>query len=103
MKDLKKLSLIFIVVFNVSVLFGQSNLDIVKFEIHDSNKHLRFTPLEFNFSNHDFFKSEPLIDKVDIDRWPVFCKLEEKWRQKYNLPAKFRLGSVEYVDFLENK
>lgn len=32
-----------------------------------------------------------------------FCRKEWEWEQKTGLPIKFRLGSVEYVDFLEGK
>jgi hypothetical protein len=34
---------------------------------------------------------------------PFFCKLEHNWGKKLPMPFKFRLGSVEYVDWLEGK
>jgi hypothetical protein len=32
---------------------------------------------------------------------PVFCRIEHQFAQKMPLTVKFRLGSVEYVDWLE--
>ena len=34
---------------------------------------------------------------------PFFCKIEHQLSLKTALPFKFRLGSVEYVDWLESK
>jgi hypothetical protein len=34
---------------------------------------------------------------------PFFCKIEHNWGKKLPMPFKFRLGSVEYVDWLEGK
>ncbi|MBK8967726.1 MAG: hypothetical protein R3D58_08300 [Saprospiraceae bacterium] len=33
----------------------------------------------------------------------LFCRLEHQLAQKIQLPVKFRLGSVQYVDWLEGK
>jgi len=43
-----------------------------------------------------------------LPRWsaetlPFFCKIEHDWGKKGRIPFKFRLGSVEYVDWLEGK
>jgi hypothetical protein len=46
---------------------------------------------------------------VFLPRWsaedlPFFCKIEHDWAKKHaRIPLKFRLGSVEYVDWLEGK
>jgi hypothetical protein len=37
------------------------------------------------------------------DDLPFFCKIEHRWAKKLPMPLKFRLGSVEYVDWLEGK
>jgi hypothetical protein len=37
------------------------------------------------------------------DSLPFFCKIEHNWGKKLPMPLKFRLGSVEYVDWLEGK
>lgn len=46
---------------------------------------------------------------VFLPRWsaddlPFFCKIEHNWAKNHaRIPVKFRLGSVEYVDWLEGK
>jgi len=45
---------------------------------------------------------------VFLPRWyaadlPVFCRIEHEMGKKLPVPVKFRLGSVEYVDWLEGK
>lgn len=34
---------------------------------------------------------------------PFFCRVERQWGKRRALPVKFRLGSVDYVDWLEGK
>lgn len=34
---------------------------------------------------------------------PIFCRIEHHLDKKVRIPVKFRLGSVEYVDWLEGK
>ena len=34
---------------------------------------------------------------------PFFCRLEYQLERKSDVPFKFRLGSVSYVDWLEGK
>ncbi|MBK6995870.1 MAG: hypothetical protein IPH31_13420 [Lewinellaceae bacterium] len=50
----------------------------------------------------------PTLNPVFLPKWsskelPFFCKIEHNWGKKARLPLKFRLGSVEYVDWLEGK
>ncbi len=46
---------------------------------------------------------------IFLPRWsasdlPFFCKIEHDWAKNHaRIPLKFRLGSVEYVDWLEGK
>jgi hypothetical protein len=46
---------------------------------------------------------------IFLPRWsaeslPFFCRIEHNWaKNKARVPIKFRLGSVEYVDWLEGK
>lgn len=54
--------------------------------------------------------SDPTVPlhPVFLPRWtaetlPFFCKIEHDWAKKSRIPLKFRLGSVEYVDWLEGK
>ncbi len=44
-----------------------------------------------------------LLPKWSAVELPFFCKIEHDWGKKSRLPVKFRLGSVEYVDWLEGK
>jgi hypothetical protein len=44
------------------------------------------------------------LPKWSAESLPFFCKIEHNWaRKRGNIPLKFRLGSVEYVDWLEGK
>jgi hypothetical protein len=45
----------------------------------------------------------PTLPRWSADDLPFFCKIEHKWGKKLPIPLKFRLGSVEYVDWLEGK
>lgn len=36
-------------------------------------------------------------------RMPFFCRIEEEYVKSNNLNLRFRLGSVDYVDYLEQK
>ena len=58
---------------------------------------------------------QPLSDSprpergIFLPRWsaenlPFFCKIEHDWaKNEARIPLKFRLGSVDYVDWLEGK
>ena len=51
---------------------------------------------------------QPAISAVLLPRWnaedlPVFCRIEHEIAKGSRIPLKFRLGSVEYVDWLEGK
>jgi hypothetical protein len=37
------------------------------------------------------------------DKLAFFCKLEVKLERQFHTPIKFRLGDVQYVDWLEGK
>jgi hypothetical protein len=48
------------------------------------------------------------MSPVFLPQWsaetlPFFCKIEHNWGKQSRIPLKFRLGSVEYVDWLEGK
>lgn len=48
------------------------------------------------------------LSPIFLPRWsaqelPFFCRVEHGFAKKSIVPFKFRLGSVEYVDWLEGK
>ncbi|MFN0014912.1 MAG: hypothetical protein ACKVU2_10225 [Saprospiraceae bacterium] len=45
----------------------------------------------------------PALCHWSADALPFFCRVEYKIGLKIPIPIKFRLGSVEYVDWLEGK
>lgn len=47
--------------------------------------------------------SAVLLKKWSADDLPLFCRIEHRMGQRLPMPVKFRLGSVEYVDWLEGK
>ncbi|HLP96117.1 MAG TPA: hypothetical protein VK168_18875 [Saprospiraceae bacterium] len=53
-------------------------------------------------------KTGPPASVVFLPKWsaeslPFFCRIEHQWGRQQRIPLKFRLGSVEYVDWLEGK
>lgn len=79
---------------------GQTNIDSsIKFLI---KQNYRFLPMEFGPlaipNQHSSTKYS-----TTIKDWPIFCRLEEQFRVKHKIPIKFRLGSFDYVEKLENK
>jgi hypothetical protein len=60
----------------------------------------QFTPL----SDASIQTMSPVfLPQWSAEALPFFCKIEHKWGKKSRIPLKFRLGSVEYVDWLEGK
>lgn len=43
------------------------------------------------------------LPKWSAESLPFFCRIEHQWGHQQRIPLKFRLGSVEYVDWLEGK
>jgi len=52
-------------------------------------------------------QTEPLpavfLPRWEAERLPFFCRIEHHLAKGSAVPFKFRLGSVEYVDWLEGK
>ena len=53
---------------------------------------LQFSPSSFSF-----------LPRWSAEQLPFFCRIEHDFAKKSTIPFKFRLGSVEYVDWLEGK
>ncbi len=66
---------------------------------------LRLEKLTFT----EAFLPAPAKRGIFLPRWsaddlPFFCKIEHDWaKNRARVPLKFRLGSVDYVDWLEGK
>ena len=45
----------------------------------------------------------PIKKNIAIEKMPLFCKLEELLLATSQIPVRFRLGSLDYVDQLEGK
>lgn len=61
-------------------------------------------PLPLRSSRADsltFFR--PVLPVWDKRQMPLFCRLEWEWDKSVRTPLRFRLGSVDYVDWLEGK
>lgn len=43
------------------------------------------------------------LNRLYAEQMPFFCRIEHQLGKKTNVPFKFRLGSVEYVDWMEGK
>lgn len=81
------------------------------------NKNLTANPKQpsspFFQQNFDWKKFEPFakvarpqalaLPKWSAETLPFFCKIEHRAAKHLPLPMKFRLGSVNYVDWLEGK
>jgi hypothetical protein len=75
----------------------------------DSGTRLGNHPRAFNGFFFPLKASLSPTQSVFLPRWsaedlPFFCKIEHNWaKNRARIPVKFRLGSVEYVDWLEGK
>ncbi len=50
------------------------------------------------------FRFQPvLLPEWTAEALPFFCRIEHQWSKNKSTGFKFRLGSVDYVDWLEGK
>jgi|GEM_PF-687709 len=68
---------------------------------------LFFKPLKPSlsaFPGIQFLSLNPsFLPRWSAEQLPFFCRIEHDFAKKSIIPLKFRLGSVEYVDWLEGK
>lgn len=61
-----------------------------------------FVPVLYK-SNFKINKKVPDFQSPSNVKQPFFCQLESKLEKKSGMPIRIRLGSVDYVDYLEGK
>ena len=49
------------------------------------------------------FKTVKLPQVYDYNKLAIFCKIEENVAKKSSINMRFRLGSLDYVNYLERK
>ena len=65
-----------------------------------------YSTINYQFDKYQpptFNKKIEMPQFYQIQSLPFFCKMEAKWDKKLNIPFRFRLGSVDYVDEMEGK
>lgn len=100
---------IFIVVTMIS--FGISQEEIAnskltfklvekKYDFRTGDQHILNLPALLKNTNGTLIKMPSAYKFEDL---ALFCKFEEKVAQNSNINMRFRLGSVDYVNYLEQK
>lgn len=91
--------LIFCMIFVVNALSAQQISP--KFNVDKP-----FRPLDKMGSRHSFAQVYPhyvVPGNFSLQKMSFFCRQEKRWENLTGVPFKFRLGSVQYVDWLEQK
>jgi hypothetical protein len=65
---------------------------------------VKISPLRFSGNEHALPKPKSIMFETwSAENLPLFCKIEHKLAKKTPIPIFFRLGSLEYVNWLEQK
>lgn len=88
-----------------TILLGMSlSLSAYCHSVPDSPElpHLRIFILQDEIQTGNQFRS--LIHSNANDLYPAFfCRVEHMWEKRTKMGSKFRLGSLDYVNYLESK
>lgn len=95
---IKFITLLFCVVIAVTTAFGQSTSSLFK-----GNILLKKTP-DSSVKKNNYVSPSMLVSPTFYSsNLAFFCKQELKFEKATKIPFKFRVGSVQQVDYLEGK
>ncbi|WP_236979182.1 hypothetical protein [Membranihabitans maritimus] len=107
MPTLKKIFLIVpLVLFAVGVAMAQeeNQSSSEKKELRDLKYAVKFNKYNyFDFQNLDTRKNNSIMFAKKSVETPIFCRIEDKINEGNQLQCLFRLGSVPYNNYLEQK
>ena len=66
------------------------------------NPYLKPAPFKSPLLN-DMLTAFAMLNQFDVQGMPFFCRIEYQMEQAANFPVRFRLGDIQYVDYLESK
>jgi hypothetical protein len=101
------LCFIAIIMFSSQLAFGQdtlsahradSSISFIKYTFFEKDHFSKNIETEFNFKS---MKPTTLFPKHTVTG--VFCKMEHRIEATSNFAPRFRLGSVNYTDWMEGK
>lgn len=89
--------ILFVTLFLYSYLFGLSQYSLPYSSIDTSIIHPKIfdSNLFTKTSNYQYIKPKTVM--------PFFCDLEKRIEQSSKIPFRFRVGSLDYVNYLERK
>lgn len=92
--------LFFCMIFVANSVFSQNSPKIIGYPLIKNINSLQH-PVLFSSS---FYNSIPVLPgNFIVSQLGFFCKKEWKFESVTKLPFRFRLGSVQYVDWMEGK
>lgn len=90
--------------FSYSFKAPQLQLEQSPFHFNNSylNPYLAPAPFKSPILN-DVLTAFAALNQFNAQGMPFFCRIEYQMEQAANFPVRFRLGDVQYVDYLESK
>ncbi|MDX2134192.1 MAG: hypothetical protein SFV52_05385 [Saprospiraceae bacterium] len=90
---------------NPKVYAQTSGWDAAIIRFHRNGTEQAYPSVDLDFSPKTVEKPapRPLVPAWETEKLPFFCRIEHQMNRKTPLPVFFRLGSLEYVNSLEQK